>query len=134
MIVVVWAAHISGANGAKFDFHGQPNGVYTLFAAPHFVVNMRLLARGPSTRFVDQIGVRFGNWSFVFDTTQFNAAQLGARLRRSLPAGASARVTPYNVDLTLCPGTQLHIAQMYTQWHIGERFFHLDFDLVVAEW
>ena len=51
-----------------FDFLGAPGGIYTLFSAPQFVVNMRLHKVGPKARYINAVGVVFAGYTHTFNT------------------------------------------------------------------
>ena len=107
--------HLVGAHGEKFDFLGEPNGVYTLMSTPEFVVNMKLVDHGPRARFIDQIGVLFGNATLTFTPIAYNATERQAHLDALLkPLGARAKVEDFNTHLELCRGQRLSIKQRWT--------------------
>ena len=88
---------------------------------------MHLMNGGPKSRFMDRVGVRFRNATFVFDTAAFRARKLQAQVSEALePVGGHADVQPFNVKLELCDGHRVHIRQMKTllwQHADGTGFF-----------
>ena len=125
---------MTGPHGEKFDFDGQPNGIYALFSTPQFAVNMKLHPEGPQTRFINEIGIIFRNASMHFDTVAFDVKMKSNMLKKKLaPFGASAIVKPFNVQVELCDGNQVTIQQRWTEIS-KKRFFHLDIQIEVPGW
>lgn len=77
--------HLSGPNGIKYDFHGQPNGIYNFFSAPQFQINAHLAGDGPTVRFMTEIGVTFRNVTMRFGINQY-APKMIDRLKTELAA------------------------------------------------
>ena len=128
--------HLIGPHNERFDFDGEPNGIYALFTTPQFAVNMKLHPEGPKTRLIHEIGVVFRNASMHFDTQMFDVKHKSMMLNKKLAQFEEGRaiVTPFNVELELCDGHRVSIAQRFTEWKVASkarRFYHLDVNIQV---
>jgi len=118
---------IHGPDGEDFKFYGKPNGIYTLFSSPQFVVNMLLMPDGPEARFITKVGVKFGNTTVVLDTVyrQDYAQVLSKQLA---PLGRVSAPTSFSYVVDLCRGMKINVAQM--QMALSglrkEPFYYLD--------
>ena len=84
-------------------------------SAPEFVVNMKLVDHGPKARFIDEIGVLFGNATLTFTPYVYNATERQAHCDSLLkPLGGRAKVEDFTTHLELCRGQRITIKQRWT--------------------
>jgi len=123
----------------KFDFKGQPNGIYTLVSSPHFVINVRLAAKGPEARFINELALNIGDTSITFNTYQQDSENVNRLNKLLTPLGGAASygASEFDTLINLCPGHSVKIAQMKTtpgseKVHgLNETMFYLDVELDV---
>jgi hypothetical protein len=126
--------HFTGANGAKFDFDGKPNGDYSLFSAPQVQVNMHLAGDGPATRFMTEIVVVFRNVTIQVGIQYINDRYIDQINAQLAPFGAKAIYRGLQLRLELCPGQSMMISQMLANRKLypalvhddGSSFYYLD--------
>jgi hypothetical protein len=103
--------HLVTPWGVRFDFAGEANATYVLFAAPQVQVNMQLAAAGPAVRFMTSIAVLVGNDTFVFHAGMHVFDKLAA-VKRALEAHG-ARVTlahGWRLQMRLCDGVEVQVS------------------------
>lgn len=129
--------HFSGANGVQFDFNGMADGVYAMFVAPQYQVNMLLAADGPEARFVTGVGVVFRNVTLRFGTHWFNEQFVQHVDEQLAPHGAKVKHSGRRIVLELCRGHRVEISQLYADktlrpWLVhgdGSVFHYLNIDI-----
>jgi hypothetical protein len=118
--------HLSGPNGIKYNFDGQPNGIYNFFSAPQFQINAHLAGDGPTVRFMTEIGVTFRNVTMRFGVNQY-APKMIDRLKTELAAhGAKLSHQGGQIFLKLCPGLVIAITQMHANKKLRPLMVHDD--------
>lgn len=105
--------HLRSPTGVKYDFDGQANGIYALFVAPQFQVNMLLAAHGPATRYMTKIGIVFGNLTLKFDAHLVLPAAQRARLVALGGRAFSRRA--FSLTLELCGGHEVTLSAHHTK-------------------
>ena len=137
--------HITGPRGEKFDFKGQPGATYALLSSRRLAVNMRVdnlaAGKGPAVRYMTDIAVVIGNVSVVFDTSSHDAQYL-AQLNKQLALVNASAVyadngnNAYTIIVTVCPGQNIVVSQMYTkpEWEplsfgLEHNVYYLDIEL-----
>jgi hypothetical protein len=131
--------HFAGANGVKFVFDGQSNGVYNVFSATQFQVNMLLAADGPKARFMTKFGVVFRNVTMHFGVSRYRQAYLDLLSKQLARFDAQVKYNGWQVTLDLCPGHTIVISQMHVNskqrpWLAhddGSVFYYLDIEVRV---
>lgn len=101
--------HMRGPNGERYDFTGQPGGIYSFFSSPWYQVTMQLTdAKTNHARVMVKAGVAFHDVTFAFNTT---ASPLSEEVNATLGvAGAKVVVSTLNqTEIELCPGHVLTI-------------------------
>lgn len=101
--------------GARFDFDGEARASYVLFAAPHFQVNMKLAAAGPTTRFMTSIAVMFGNETFVFHAGMHAFDKLAAVSHALKACGGRATLAHgWRLQLLMCDDVEVQVSASHS--------------------
>jgi len=106
--------HVNGPNGESFDFFGQADAFYNMFASKQLVLNAHFMASGPQVRFMTEFGVMFGNVSLVFNTWHKEADFYEKTNALLAPLGAQAVGDHYQTTLELCAAHSITITQKRT--------------------
>ena len=90
------------------------------------VVNAKLMAYGPTTRFMTQIAVTVGNVTLLFDTIRRAANYLEKLNDLLAPVGAKASGGLYDTEIETCDGQRVSIMQM----HMDTTYFlNVEYDV-----
>ena len=100
---------------------------------------MHIAGDGPKPHFMNEVGVRFRNESFLFTVVTMDDAFRDARQARLARVGGRLLTfKPWEVVVELCPGQRVSITQKHTTeaerelWHAdGRPFYYLDVQVAV---
>lgn len=115
--------HLRGANGAQYDLKGVAGGVYALFVAPVFQINVQLAAVGPEARFMSKLSVLVGGTALTIGPWfKTRAVEIAAHFKA---LNATAQVKGSHLTVVLCDNHVIRVEARHTVGEDGQNYLNV---------